>query len=530
MGPWTACRRAGRAVDRAGRLGEVQRVRVILYGSLAKTGVGHGTHRAVMMGLAGADPRSAEPEEMASTVKRIRTERRLQLCGRHAIEFDPDVDIVANVEANRLDHPNTMDVIFEYAGRSLSRAPSVPGSATRMRYFSVGGGFVVEEGAEQATPYTDPPFPISSGSNLIQSCRREGLDVHEIVGRNEAAWRPANEIEDRLTDLWAAMKSCVYRGCRRTGTLPGGLDVERRAPRLARQLLSGAPLTDGPVRNGTFAGLETHRGSASEDAIDNVERFLQRVRSRAWSFPDVNKWVTCFALAVNEVNAAFGRIVTAPTNGAAGVLPAVMLYDYCFGNGSASGGGTPGNDGSQGSGGCPASRETPGGRRGADRSGSRGSSGDIVDADPAHAFLLTAGQIGILFKQGATLSAAMGGCQAEIGVSSAMAAAGLTERRGGTPEQVLMAAEIAMEHHLGMTCDPVGGLVQIPCIERNAMGAAKAITASHLALESNPDRAKVSLDSVIRTMWETARDMDDRYKETSEGGLAAQIPVSVIEC
>ena len=256
------------------------------------------------------------------------------------------------------------------------------------------------------------------------------------------------------------MRDCAFRGSHAEGVLPGGLGVVRRAAAINRGLLGGR----------TFA---------------NADDWLAAVRQRGGGFRETLKWVSCFALAVNEENAAFGRVVTAPTNGAAGVVPAVLLYYDCFGDPAPTG---------------------------------------FED------FLLTAGVVGALFKKGATISAAMGGCQAEIGVSSAMAAAGLAQVQGGSPGQVLMAAEIAMEHHLGMTCDPVGGLVQVPCIERNTMGAVKAITASNIALESDPERAKVSLDAVIRSMWQTALDMDTKYKETSEGGLAVQISVKVSEC
>jgi len=292
-------------------------------------------------------------------------------------------------------------------------------------------------------------------------CMKTGLSVSEVVMENEAAWRPEAETRDGLLRIWRVMRDCIYKGCHTTGTLPGGLSVKRRAADLNRRLLAGRDYKD-------------------------YETWVSAIREGGGDFRYIVDWVSCFALAVNEENASFGRVVTAPTNGAAGVIPAVLQYLVTF---------------------CEGAGE-----------------------DRILTFLLTASEIGSIFKKGATISAAMGGCQAEIGVSSAMAAAALTECLGGTQRQSVMAAEIAMEHHLGLTCDPIGGLVQIPCIERNTMGAIKAITAAQLALQSAPDFAKVSLDAVIRTMWETAKDMSHKYKETADGGLAVHIPLSLSEC
>jgi L-serine dehydratase len=284
--------------------------------------------------------------------------------------------------------------------------------------------------------------------------------VPEVVWANEVAWRTAEEIHEGLATIWRTMKECVYRGCHTRGVLPGGLGVVRRA-----------------------AGMSS--GMLGRDDWPDVDSWIQAVRNSRPAFQETLAWVSCFALAVNEENAGFGRVVTAPTNGAAGVVPAVLLYYLCF---------------------CD---------------------GDERNIEP---FLLTAAEIGSIIKKEATISAAMGGCQAEIGVSSAMAAAGLTQCLGGSAAQVAMAAEIALEHHLGLTCDPIAGLVQIPCIERNTMGAVKAITAATLALASEPADAKVPLDTVISTMWQTAQDMSVKYKETAEGGLALQIAVNVPEC
>jgi L-serine dehydratase len=290
---------------------------------------------------------------------------------------------------------------------------------------------------------------------------KTGMPIHEIVLENELAWRPETETLAGIHAIWNTMQNCIYQGCHSEGELPGGLHVRRRAADLNQRLIKG-------------------------NSYSTYQEWIDVIHHGGADFSYTVDWVSCFALAVNEVNASFGRVVTAPTNGAAGVIPAVLQYYITF---------------------CNQNKD-----------------------NKVNQFLLTASAIGSIFKKGATISAAMGGCQAEIGVSSAMAAGALCDCLGGTQRQALMAAEIAMEHHLGLTCDPIGGLVQIPCIERNTMGAIKAITAAQLALQSAPDFAKVSLDSVIRTMWETARDMSEKYKETSEGGLALQIPLSLSEC
>ncbi|NJD05693.1 MAG: L-serine ammonia-lyase, partial [Methylococcaceae bacterium] len=305
------------------------------------------------------------------------------------------------------------------------------------------------------------PHPCHSGAELVRTCHRLGLSVADLTRLHEQAWRSRAAVEAQALALWEEIKASVFRGVNCEGYLPGGLRVRRRSAEINRRLL----------------GAEHYH---------SLNGWLALLKRQPRDFTRVNKWISCFALAVNEENASFGRIVTAPTNGAAGVIPAVLLYAWCFLDG--------------------------------------------IGDDHIVRFILVAGEIGTLFKKNATISAAMGGCQAEVGVSSAMAAAGLAEILGGSPEQVAQAAEIAMEHHLGLTCDPVGGLVQIPCIERNSMGAIKAITAANIALESDPADARVSLDAVIKTLWETARDMNSRYKETAEGGLAIQVPVNVPEC
>ena len=290
---------------------------------------------------------------------------------------------------------------------------------------------------------------------------KTGMGISEVVMENEQTWRSEEQIKSDLLNIWLVMKNCIYKGCHTEGVLPGGLNVRRR-------------------------GYELNKHLIQDKAYHDYDSWTSAIKQGGNTFKYTLDWVSCFALAVNEENASFGRVVTAPTNGAAGVIPAVLQYYICFCEG--------------------------------------------VTNEKIIQFLLTAGEVGSIFKKGATISAAMGGCQAEIGVSSAMAAAALTECMGGTQRQALMAAEIAMEHHLGLTCDPIGGLVQIPCIERNTMGAIKAITASQLALQSSPDFAKVSLDGVIKTMWNTALDMSSKYKETSDGGLAVNIPISLSEC
>jgi L-serine dehydratase len=450
MGPWRAAQRFLARCRDLGIFDVVSGLRVDLYGSLAKTGRGHGTDLAVLLGLSGADPVTCDPAGLHAQVEAIRAAETICLDGKRPVPFRVAADLVFNPQVTLPYHPN-----------GLTFTAYVDGEAHAETYYSVGGGFVVQKDEPvDMSRCVHLPLPVDTAADLLRHCRDYGLSIAEVVRRNELAWRGPEEIRERLDQVWQAMRACAFRGCHTDGVLPGALGVVRRAPRL-------------------------HRGLLGECTFARPEEWSEALRQRGVGFPQTLQWVSCFALAVAEENAAFGRVVTAPTNGAAGVIPAVLLYQDCF---------------------C------------------RTNGAAVED------FLLTAGVVGGLFKKGATISAALGGCQAEIGVSSAMAAAGLAQCQGGTPDQVLMAAEIAMEHHLGLTCDPVGGLVQVPCIERNTMGAVKAITACHLALASDPAQAKVPLDTVIRSMWATAQDMHTKYKETSEGGLALQIPVSVIEC
>ncbi len=454
MGPWRAAERFLKDCRDEGILGQIERLQVDLYGSLAKTGRGHGTDIAVIMGLRGEDPVTCDTAQIPYWMQEIEATQQLCLVREHLIPFDISRDIVFHFDQTLPFHPNALRFTIWLKGSEQ------PLSET---FYSVGGGFVVQEGDTADQQHVSLRYPSDDAEDVRAHCEADNLSIWQMVWENERAWRSDDEIRSGLLDIWRAMLECIYRGCHTHGELPGGLQVKRRAAQMHDQL----------IRSNDYS---------------RPDEWLAHLRSHEYAFPEMVRWVSCFALAVNEENADFGRVVTAPTNGAAGVIPAVLMYTLCATN-------------------PPYSQE-----------------------ETIMRFLLVAGEIGSLFKKGATISAAMGGCQAEIGVSSSMAAAALTESLGGSVDQALMAAEIAMEHHLGLTCDPVGGLVQVPCIERNAMGAMKAITAANIALTSDPAQARVSLDDVIRTMWHTALDMSDKYKETSEGGLALNIPVNLPEC
>jgi L-serine dehydratase len=452
LGPWRAAQQFVQTLQQQEVLGLVTEVKILLYGSLAKTGRGHGTDIAILLGLSGDDPVTFDVNAIDYKITQIKTNHQLALGGQQQISFEYDDDLMFLFLESLPFHPNAVTFqAFLNNGRAVSET-----------YYSIGGGFVVKDGdTGQNKTEVDLPFPIETAGDLLHWCIKTGLKISEVVMENELAWRAEQETRSGVLNIFRVLKECMYRGCHTTGHLPGGLNVARRAASLNKRLIGDAVYT-------------------------NFDEWLQAIRNTGQGFKNILDWVSCFALAVNEENASFGRVVTAPTNGAAGVIPAVLGYYIIF---------------------C-----------------------DSYDDDKVIQFMLTASEIGSIFKKGATISAAMGGCQAEIGVSSAMAAAALTECLGGSQRQVLMAAEIAMEHHLGMTCDPIGGLVQIPCIERNTMGAIKAITASQLALQTNPDNAKVSLDAVVKTMWQTAQDMNSKYKETADGGLAINIPISLPEC
>ncbi|MBS1639332.1 MAG: L-serine ammonia-lyase [Bacteroidetes bacterium] len=451
LGPWRAALQCVEAIKTHTSLQNIKKITVLLYGSLAKTGKGHGTDIAVLLGLENEDPVTIDVNSITPKINHIQYNNVLHLGGEINIDFDIKENIQFLYNESLPFHPNGLTFLIETKDdNNFSET-----------YYSIGGGFVVKEGENNTKKnIVDLPFPINTSDDLLHWCMKTGLTINEVVMENENAWRNENETKKGILNIWYTMRDCIYRGCHAKGELPGGLHVRRRAYDLNNKLINGLK-------------------------YNGYEDWLKIIQQKQ-DFKNILDWVSCFALAVNEENASFGRVVTAPTNGAAGVIPAVLMYFIAFCNGN--------------------------------------------NEDKIIKFLLTASEVGSIFKKGATISAAMGGCQAEIGVSSAMAAAALTESLGGTQRQALMAAEIAMEHHLGLTCDPIGGLVQIPCIERNTMGAIKAITASQLALQSSPDYAKVSLDKCIKTMWDTALDMNSKYKETSDGGLAIHIPVNLSEC
>jgi len=443
VGPMRAARQFALRLRDGGLLTRVARISVTLYGSLGATGKGHGSDKAILLGLGGHEPDTVDVNAIAGMVERIRSSGRLELTGGHGIGFNERADLVFDHKNTLPLHSNGMRFMaFDAAGAELAAGT----------YYSVGGGFVVSDepaaggGTEKriVPDLTALPLPFRSGDELLALCEREQTSIAGIMRRNERCWRSDAQIDAGLLRIWQVMQACVRRGCESPGVLPGGYKVKRRAPELYRQLT--AP-----------------QMAAPHDPLIALD------------------WVNLWALAVNEENAAGGRVVTAPTNGAAGIVPALLHYYARFVHGA--------ND------------------------------AGIVD------FLLTAAAIGFLYKENASISGAEVGCQGEVGVACSMAAAALTAVLGGTPAQVENAAEIAMEHHLGLTCDPVGGLVQIPCIERNAIGAAKAINVARMALRGDGTHY-VSLDKVIKTMRETGADMKTKYKETSRGGLA----VNIVEC
>jgi L-serine dehydratase len=451
LGPWRAAVRWIDELKAKQKFKQITEVSVDLYGSLSLTGKGHATDIAVMLGLCGFDPVKFPIEKLNDVISTITSEEKLKLNNELEIPFFPEQNIIFNRKFLEF-HPN--GITF--------RAKLNDGKKISATYYSIGGGFVIQKERKRAKrkleKFSHFPFPIEKGTELLAYCKSEGKSISEIVLANEKSLRSESEINNNLRAIWDVMLGSMFIGCHTEGKLPGGLNVQRRAFGI----------------NKTLIGNNEYK---------NAEEWLETIRDTEVKFRQILKWVSCFALAVNEVNASLGRVVTAPTNGSAGVIPAVLMYYMVIENHDA-------------------------------------------NFDDVRKFLLVSGEIGSLFKKGATISAAMGGCQAEIGVSSAMAAGALTELMGGSPEQVLMASEIAMEHHLGLTCDPIAGLVQIPCIERNAMGAIKAINACEMALDSDPANAKVPFDKVIETMWETAKDMNHKYKETSEGGLAVKVSLS----
>ncbi|MFH8702006.1 L-serine ammonia-lyase [Streptomyces chartreusis] len=435
VGPMRAARMFARRLHNEGVLSSVASIRAELYGSLGATGHGHGTPKAVLLGLEGDSPRTVDVETADERVEKIKSSGRLRLLDDHEIPFDFDEDLVLHRRKALPYHANGMTLwAFDASGEEL----------LSKTYYSVGGGFVVDEDAvgEDRIKLDDTvlKYPFRTGDQLLRLTQETGLSISSLMLENERAWRTEEEIREGLLEIWRVMQACVSRGMAREGILPGGLKVRRRAANTARKLRS--------------------EGDPKALAME---------------------WITLYAMAVNEENAAGGRVVTAPTNGAAGIIPAVLHYYINF---------------------------VPG-----------------ADEDGVVRFLLAAGAIGMLFKENASISGAEVGCQGEVGSACSMAAGALAEVLGGSPEQVENAAEIGMEHNLGLTCDPVGGLVQIPCIERNGMAAVKAVTAARMAMRGDGSH-KVSLDKVIKTMKETGADMSVKYKETARGGLA----VNIIEC
>lgn len=451
LGPWRAAERWIKQLKEANKFKDVEKISVDLYGSLSLTGKGHATDFAIMLGLSGENPETIPTETIASVISEIKSKKNILFSGEKELAFNPETDIVFNRK------------FLPFHANGIQFSATIKGRKSKATYYSIGGGFVVQEErkvskANKIIFYCTFPYPIATGNELLKYCNQLNKSISEVVLENEKSIRPIETIDFELQRIWNTMLECIYIGCHTEGNLPGGLNVRRRA-------------------------YDTYQTLKGDLPYNSPQEWFETIRNTEVKFRQILKWVSCFALSVNEVNASLGRVVTAPTNGSAGVIPAVLMYYMVIENHEA-------------------------------------------DFNHIKQFLLVAGEIGSIFKKGATISAAMGGCQAEIGVSSAMAAAALCELMGGTPEQVVVAAEIAMEHHLGLTCDPIGGLVQIPCIERNAMGAIKAINAAEMALDTDPKNVKVPLDKVVATMWETAKDMNTKYKETSEGGLAVGVHLS----
>jgi L-serine dehydratase len=433
MGPMRAAREFVLNLKRDGLLAATSQIAVRLYGSLALTGIGHGTDRAVLAGLEGAEPETVDPDSIEPIIRRVKSEGRIKLLGEHEIAFDEPMQLLFMRHETLPRHSNGMRFTALAADSRVLREED---------YYSIGGGFIVRGDETEASGVfanEQLPYPFNSGAELLAKCKENGLELYELILANERTWRSEEEVRAGLLHIWTVMQKCVERGFRQTGHLPGVLKVRRRAPKMYRVLTEG-------------------KGSSALEVMD---------------------WVNAFALAVNEENAAGGRVVTAPTNGAAGIVPAVLHYYARF-------------------------------EAGANEAG-------------IMRFLLCAAAMGMLYKRNASISGAEMGCMGEVGVACSMAAAGLVAAMHGTNEQIENAAEIGMEHNLGLTCDPVAGLVQIPCIERNAMGSVKAINAARLAMRGDGTH-KVSLDQVIATMRQTGLDMQTIYKETSQGGLAVNVP------
>ena len=446
VGPMRSAKQFVDKLAQSGLLSLVSRVRAEMYGSLGATGKGHGTPKAVLLGLEGGDPETIEIASITERMERIQRESTLYLLGSHAVSYSEKQDLILHRQESLPYHPNGMVfTAFDNQGQVI----------LSKTFYSIGGGFVIDEKAASADCIVEDTrqisYPFNSGAELLALCTTHQCSIAELMRANEKAWRTDAQTQSGLLQLWQVMQACVEQGLQQDGILPGGLNLKRRA-----------------------AGLYQHLLSQPEASLADPLTVMD--------------WVTLYALAVNEENAAGGRVVTAPTNGAAGIIPAVLHYYWRFVAGA--------------------------------------------NEEGVQRFLLTAAAIGILYKKNASISGAEVGCQGEVGSACSMAAGALTEVMGGSPAQVENAAEIAMEHNLGLTCDPVGGLVQVPCIERNAMASIKAIHASRMALQGDGSHF-ISLDKVIKTMRETGRDMQEKYKETSRGGLAltvVEVPVNIIEC
>ena len=450
LGPWRAAERWIKELKNSNKFHLVNGITVDLYGSLSLTGKGHATDLAVVLGLSGADPEVTMTEDIHAIVTTVKQSQTLLFNNETSLDFNFESDIRFNRK------------FLPFHANGITFTASIKDEQFSSTFYSIGGGFIVKKerknSLENKKIFKTFPYPVTFGKELLGYCNHLNMSISEVVLANEKSIRNNTDIDDELHRIWTTMLESMYTGCHTEGSLPGGLNVRRRAFDLHDKLI----------------GKKTYQ---------TPQEWLLAIRDSEVKFRQILKWVSCFALSVNEVNASLGRVVTAPTNGSAGVIPAVLMYYLVIENHDA-------------------------------------------NFTEIKQFLLVAGEIGSIFKKGATISAAMGGCQAEIGVSAAMAAGALCELMGGTPEQVLIAAEIAMEHHLGLTCDPIGGLVQIPCIERNSMGAIKAINAAELALETDPNNVKVPFDNVVDTMWETAQNMHTKYKETSKGGLAVKVSLS----
>jgi len=450
LGPWRATLAFLEYAENHKSLSLAKEIHCTLFGSLAMTGRGHQTDKAIALGIMGYEPDKINTSAIDQLMLNIRENKKIKILNKFEVPFDINHNVLFDIKTKTDVHPNTLDLKITYEADETFL----------LRFYSTGGGFIkCESDSKNESLPAKPPFPAQNALDLLKMSEQENLSIAQLVYKNECFWHSEKTTINNIKRLWSQMQSCILNGIHTEGTLSGGLNVKRRAKAMVENLIG------------------SHNSSSIENLIDCI-------KTKGYKPSDLTKWVSIFALAVNEENASMGRVVTSPTNGAAGVIPAVLMYAVIF--------------------------------------------EDKKDFSHIADFFCTAGEIGTLYIKEATISAAQGGCQAEIGVSSSMAAAALTQIMGGSADQVIVAAEIAMEHHLGLTCDPVGGLVQIPCIERNAMGAVKAITASQLALARNPKDARVTLDDVIETMWKTAQDMNDKYKETSKGGLA--ISVALREC